>query len=326
MPNVTTIPTSGIGSWPGTDIDEAVRQVFDLVSVPYLPELPARGPGSDMVGRTLGLLEGLACELSPTGWRVAHRSGADQRRARARLRDDLDVLEERASGTLGSVKVAMCGWWTLAASVELNRGGRLLRDPGAVRDVVDIARGAAHHLRDEVQRRLPAAEVLLQLDEPALPAVLAGSVPNESGLGRLRAVEIETVSRSFVGLPEGTIVHSCAQDVPIAALRQAGIRQLAVDGGLVSVRGWDALAEHIDSGGTLWLGVVPTEEAAVPTVDALMTRALAWLRPLELGPRLTGRLILTPACGLAATSGRDAVLVSEALARAADLLAEELLR
>lgn len=52
---------SGVGSWPGLQITEAVRQVRDLLVVeqglPYLPELPARGPGADLVGRSAGLLD-----------------------------------------------------------------------------------------------------------------------------------------------------------------------------------------------------------------------------------------------------------------------------
>ena len=154
---MTSIPTSGVGSWPGTDIDEAVRQVFDLAAIPYLPELPARGPGSDMVGRALGLMDGLAFELSPHGWRAASRPSEHQRRARARLRDDLDVLAERAEGYAGPLKVAMCGWWTLCAVVELGRGGPILRDAGAVRDLIQSGRAAAEGLLADVRSLVPGA-------------------------------------------------------------------------------------------------------------------------------------------------------------------------
>lgn len=321
---VTAIPTSGVGSWPGTDIGEAVRQAFDLATIPYLPELPARGPGADLIGRTLGLLDGLAFDLSPTGWRVVDRPGAHQRRARARLRDDLDVLAERAESYEGRLKVAMCGWWTVATSVDLARGGRMLGDHGAVRDLVQAGRAAAVQLVAEVVRRVPGADVTLQIDEPGLPAALAGGVPTESGLSRIRPAEPETVSRSFAGLPGTTLVHSCARDVPVALLRGAGVANLSLDGGLVGAQGWDAVAEHLDAGGTLWLGLLPTTTPKVPSADGLVTRALGWLRPLELGPALVDRLVLTPACGLSGFSVRDAVRASETLNRAADLLTQEL--
>ena len=323
---MTSIPTSGVGSWPGRDIEEGVRQVLDLADIPYLPELPARGPGSDMVGRALGLFDGFGFELSPTGWRVADHPASHQRGARARLRDDLDVLEERAQGYDGRFKVALCGWWTILAAVDLQRGGKMLSDPGAVRDVVQAGRAAALDLVAEVSRRLPAADCILQIDEPGLAAVLAGGVPTESGISRYRAVEPEPVARSFQDLPARTVVHSCASQVPIGLLRGAGITQVSLDGGLVDTSGWDAIAEHIDAGATLWLGLLPTAQPAVPTADELVTRALTWLRPLELGPRLLNQLVLTPACGLAPFAAKDAVKASEVLRRAADLLAEAIVR
>ena len=57
-----------IGSMPGTSVVEAVRQVVDTCAggdgVPHLPELPARGPGADTVGRTTGLLASVAPDLA----------------------------------------------------------------------------------------------------------------------------------------------------------------------------------------------------------------------------------------------------------------------
>ena len=62
-----SICATGIGSWPGTSAREAVRTVRDLLAeaLPYLPELPARGVGADMIGRTGTMLEGLHLETQP---------------------------------------------------------------------------------------------------------------------------------------------------------------------------------------------------------------------------------------------------------------------
>lgn len=55
---------TGIGSLPGTDIVEAVKYVFgELPALPHLPELPARGPGADMIGRSAAFLTDLPVEL-----------------------------------------------------------------------------------------------------------------------------------------------------------------------------------------------------------------------------------------------------------------------
>ena len=87
---------TGIGSWPGTDIREAVVTVRDQLAtgLPYLPELPARGPGADMIGRAAGLLEGLSVDLQPSGWRITERPGRDAARTAAYWRQDLDELAE----------------------------------------------------------------------------------------------------------------------------------------------------------------------------------------------------------------------------------------
>ena len=90
-----------VGSMPGTSVREAVAMVVDTCAVdgvPHLPELPARGPGSDLVGRTTGLLASvapdLATETTPTGWRFADAPGRESRRARSWLGEDLDAWEE----------------------------------------------------------------------------------------------------------------------------------------------------------------------------------------------------------------------------------------
>mgnify|MGYP007121977724 CR=1 FL=1 len=91
-----------MGSWPGTDVRETLGVVRDLLAnpgdgaegLPYLPELPDRGPGADLVGRGLGMLVDLPVDLQPSGWRLTDRPGHDQNRTGAFLREDLDELAE----------------------------------------------------------------------------------------------------------------------------------------------------------------------------------------------------------------------------------------
>ncbi len=63
---------TGIGSLPGTDIAEATKLVLgELPTLPHLPELPARGPGADIIGRGAGFLVDIPVELYAGQWRVA---------------------------------------------------------------------------------------------------------------------------------------------------------------------------------------------------------------------------------------------------------------
>lgn len=218
---------TGVGSMPGGDAREAAKTVagsFD--DFPHLPELPARGPGADMIGRTIGLLVEMYAHVEPSGWRISDRPGRDTRRARSWLGEDLDALEEHTQGYEGPLKVQAVGPWTLAASLELRNGEASLGDPGAVRDLADsLAEGLRSHLAD-VRRRVPGARVVLQLDEPSLTAVLRGQIRTASGYRTHRAVDrqvVESTLRDVIGVSDEPVtIHSCAPDVPFALLRRAG--------------------------------------------------------------------------------------------------------
>ncbi|WP_203700675.1 methionine synthase [Asanoa iriomotensis] len=291
---------------PGTDIVEAQRMVLgELPDLPHLAELPARGPGSDIIGRTSALLVDLPVELYVGQWRIAARPGRDLRRALDLLERDLDQLTEQGDGYTGVIKVQAAGPWTLAANVDLPVGGRLLRDPGAVRDLAtSLAEGLRGHVED-VRRRLPGATVLLQVDEPSLPTVLAGRVPTESGFSAYRAVEESVATDTLrslvtaVGAP--VVFHCCAADVPVALLVSAGASALSLDLSLVTAL--DPLGEAIDAGVGLLAGVAATSGARAPRSGDLADRIRAVWNQLGFGRSLLAeQVVVTPTCGLAGAS------------------------
>ena len=305
-------------------IDDAVRQSTELWDLPYLPEIPARGPGAEMVGRALGLLE-IGMERGTSRWRVSASSGQEQRRAKAMLRDDLDVLAEVLDGYEGPLKVSLTGPYTLLALVDLPRGEPMVIDPGARRDLVQAHLAAVRELVARVRALVPGARPVLQLDEPALGGVAEGAIRSSSGLRQCPPVEPEEFGRAYgalASLDPGLVVHSCAP-APWRPLMDAGVHTFAVDAELPGEV--DLLAEHVDAGGDLWLGIVPTSSGAtVPTADQVVARTLDWLRPLELGDRLSGHLALTPACGLASFTPDAAVRVARTLREACGLVEERL--
>lgn len=307
------VMVTGLGSLPGTDFGWALGSTFEETpDLPYLPELPQRGPWAGMVGRSVGLLAGMGAEFSAGQWRLAANGGIDQRRARTVWRDDLDRLEEYAHGYTGPFKVAIAGPWTLAAAVFRPLGGLVLGDRGARRDLAGALAEGVGDLAREVSRRLPGARVLVQVDEPSLPRVLAGGIPTEGGFFRHRAVHrpeaAEELKRVVAeperrGLEVETLVHCCAPGLPVglvttAAPDGAGFGGLSLDQDVLSGDDWDALAAAVEAGARLYLGCHPTS-GPVLSPDALTRRALGVLQPLGLGPILAERLVLTPACGLA---------------------------
>lgn len=320
---------------PGTDALEAARTVIgELPQLPHLPELPDRGVGADMIGRTAALLVDLAVELVPSGYRVTARAGRDHRRGVDLLRTDLDALEEAvgsAGARPGVIKVQAAGPWTLAAAVELHSGHKVLTDRGALREfAASLAEGLRLHAT-EVSRRLGAPTVV-QLDEPGLPAVLAGSVPTPSGYGTVPAVPedkaVELLRSVLEALPAPRIVHCCAPRPPVVLLRQAGADALAVDAELLAGAPRatvDALGEAWDSGVSVLLGLVPAIEPAAPaggppTLASLARPALDLIDRLGFDRALLAECCVpTPSCGLAGASpgwARQALTLARELGQA----------
>ncbi len=310
---------TGVGSLPGTDPLEAMRLVFgELPDLPHLAELPARGPGAGLTGRTAALLVDLPVELTPTGWRFTARPGRDLRRSHGFLSADLDALEETAAGYTGPLKIQACGPWTLAATIELIRSqDPALADPGAVADLTaSLAEGLTAHVA-EVRRRVPGARVVVQLDEPALPAVIAGEVPTASGLNRLPvpdAASLETRLGSVISAAAAfTVVHCCALSVPFGMIKGAGADGAGCDLSKLARTEEDGLAQAVEAGLAIVAGVIPAAGVPEPPPAAGAARAVTslWQRmgwPAARDGAVPGdvaaQVVLAPACGMAgATPG-----------------------
>ncbi len=323
---------SGVGSWPGTDVLDTMRTTFGELPephVPYLPELPARGPGADMLGRAASLLVDLPVDLQPVGWRLVDRPGRDLARAQAWFRQDLDVLAEIADGYAGPLKLQAAGPWTLAAGLYLPRLERAVVDPGACRDLVgSLAEGLARHV-GEVRRLVPGAEVVVQLDEPSLPAVLTGALPTASGFGRLRAVEEPVVVDGLTAVLDAArgagavaaVVHCCADAPPVPVLARAGADALSLDLSRLGRQGWEDVAVAVEDGVALWAGAVPAA-GPLPSVTAAVDAVWGRWRALGLDATLLSAVVVTPACGLAAGTPADARARLARAVGAASALAE----
>ncbi len=322
---------TGVGSLPGTDPAEATRIVVgEVPDFPHLVELPNAGVGHDMIGRAAAHLAELHVEYSVSGWRFAARAGGDERRARAALTRDLDVLEEHTQGFAGPLKIQCAGPLTLASSVELHYGDKALADAGAVRDITAaLAEGLAAIVLD-VRRRVAGARLVVQLDEPLLPAVIEGSVPTASGFGTLPLVEetdavekLRVVGDAIVAAGAVPIAHCCATSVPIRVFRDAGMRAVSLDATLLSERDDDAIGEAVEAGVGLLLGLVPSTDVPLPRAQELAAPARKLWSRLGFAPELLARHVVTPTCGLAGASPSWPARAYRACAEAARVLAFE---
>jgi len=326
---------SGVGAWPGT----APRQAAEVVvgeladALAHIVELPARGVGADMLGRAGALLVDVAIDTVPRGYRIAARPGAVTRRAVSLLDEDMDALEEawETAGLRGAgrvVKVQAPGPITLAAGLELANGHRAITDSGAVRDLAaSLAEGVAAH-RAALARRLDTA-VVVQFDEPSLPAALAGELTGVTSLSPVVALD-EAVAGALLDTCVATagaevLVHSCAPGLPWNLLQRSTISAVSVDAGTLRAADLDGVAAFVESGRAVMLGVVAaTPPDKRPSAEEVAAAVVAVTDRLGFGrSALRDHIGVTPACGLAEATPQWARIAIGLARRAADAFAQD---
>lgn len=305
----------------------------ELHRLPHLVELPARGVGADLIGRAGALLVDIALDTVPRGYRIATGRRAATRRAVSLLDEDVDALEEawEKAGLRGAertVKVQAPGPVTLAAHLELPNGHRAITDAGAVRDLAaSLAEGVSAH-RTEVSRRLQTP-VVVQFDEPSLPAALAGRLSGVTSLAPVHPLDEAVVGGLLDDCAEtvggDVALHSCAEGLPWPLLQRSSVAAVAVDIATLTAADLDGIGEFLESGRTVLLGAVPSTELATrPTTEhvaasvASVTDRLGFPRAV-----LRERIGVTPACGLAGATPAWARAAIEVSQRAADALAQD---
>ena len=328
---------TGAGPWPGTDGLEAQTVILGelgappqgVTGMPFEVVLAQRGPWSDLVGRATATLVDLPAELGPHGWRLAGRPGGDLARARALLRDGLDALAVAAHGWSGPLVVPVTGPVTLAATLDLARGERVLSDPGALRDLADsLAAGLAEHLA-AVVRAVPGAQPTVLLHEPLLAAAIEAEVPTFSGRATLRALSVQLAGERIAAVGAavraagavGVTVHTGRSLVGLPAATASGADGVAVEIGSVQEAGWELLAGAVEAGTSLWAELAPAPHVSRSGPDVAAhagTLLVPWSRVGLVAADLD-RVVLV------AAGGNDPAGVRTNLAdtvRAAELVAE----
>ena len=325
---------TGIGSWPGTSPRQAAEIVVgELHALPHLVELPDRGVGADIIGRTGALLVDIGIDTVPRGYRLAAGRSTVLRRAVSLLNEDLDALEEawENAGLRGggrTVKIQSAGPITLAAELELPGGHRAITDAGAVRDLAaSLAEGMAQH-RAEVARRLDSA-VVVQFDEPLLPAALEGRLSGVTSLTPVHPVDgpvaIELIDDCIATVGGEVVLHSCAASLPWKLLQRSALHAVSVDVATLVADDLDGIGELVESERAVLLGVVPsTAPTARPSFEEVAKAAVAVTDRLGFSRSvLRERIGVTPDCGLAGATAEWARIAIGLAQKVADAFAED---
>ena len=326
------VTATALGAWPGEDPLEAARIIRGELGGPHLPflaELPDRGVGSDALGRTASLLEELAVDVQPYGWRLVDRPGKDFRRAASALATDINVLADVAGAedvSAAELKVQLVGPLSLAAGLHLHNGERALIDYGARRDLAaSLAAGVGRYL-SRVSAAVPVARLVVQLDEPDIAAVLAGTIPTSSGYRTLRAVAGSEARESWRVVIDALRSAGAAEvvlsvpeiEAPFEQIMAAGADGVAVPLKALTSRQWEQLAGAVEAGKHLWLGALEVTNDPLPGVAGCVESVWRPWRQLGLPASSLSSLRVTPGPGLETRTPAQATAVLGRITQVAD--------
>jgi hypothetical protein len=311
---------------------EAARIIRGELGSPHLPflaELPDRGVGSDALGRTAALLVEMAVDVQPYGWRLVDRPGKDFRRAASALSTDINVLADVAGAEdtpAAEIKLQLVGPLSIAAGLHLHNGERALIDYGARRDIAaSLAAGVGGYL-SRISSAVPGARLVVQLDEPEIAAVLAGSIPTSSGYRTLRAVGGQEVTESWQVVIDALRAAGAAEivvsvpeiEAPIDRIIAAGADGVAVPLKALTTRQWEQLAAAVEAGKRIWAGTLDAGRGTLPKVADVVESVWRPWHQLGLPASSLGSIRVTPSAGLAGHTPSTATAVLGRLTQVAD--------
>ena len=230
------------------------------------------------------------------------------------LRAFLTAVADR----VGPLKVSTTGPITLG--LALHAAG--IDADLAFRIAGRVVRRRSAALMDHVLRRVPQAQLVLFLDEPAMGSLAEPGFPIAPSDG----VDLVSGALAVVEATAVTGLHCCTS-ADYRLLLSAGPRVLSVPVREEITAHAGLFGDFLERGGWMAWGAVPTDGPVGTTVDRLWRRLAVLGRALVedgLDPELLiSQAIITPTCGLAQHGVTQAELVMELTAAVADRLQQQ---
>ncbi len=309
--------TTGIGSLPFIEPEEAVRFSINACSIPFWPQLPRRSFLEQMIPQFAEDMPGLRIDPSREVIYIDTEDTESLNRFYERLEgEEVFLLSESVAPGLyiflktarqrgfRVVKGQCTGPLTFTLGLKDSSGNPIYANE-ELRELslLLLQRKVSWQIR---QLREVAEEVLIFIDEPVLTAVGSSAYLGvaEAEVLRMISAIVEAVKS------EGGIagVHCCGK-ADWTLLIRTGVDIINFDSyyyfdSIVAAR--EALKEFLETGGYLAWGMVPTtEDIGSVEFDDLFNRfkeALSELGRFIPDELLYSRSILTPSCG---AGGRD---------------------
>jgi methionine synthase II (cobalamin-independent) len=327
--------TTGIGSLPHTDPEEAVNLILPAFDIPFWPQLPKLSFRELMIPQ---YSEGLPfIRLDETRKSVYIERGGDELERFYESYDDstkIAVSESFAAGLHAFLRLTkgrrfdflkghVTGPLTFTLGLT-DRAGRPAYYDEELREVYLMGLKAKTRWQVDALRSR-ADKLVIFIDEP-----IASALGGTSYMGVRREEAVRLVSEAAAEIKRcGALsgIHCCGRaEWPL--LMESGTDILSFDAyefgdtlGLYPTE----LRAYLEAGGTLAWGIVPTTEA-VKTATEASIREVFLKRMEALSSRvpetlLKERIILTPSCGTGSLSKEQAARVFQLLAGVKESLA-----
>jgi len=315
--------STGIGHLPHYDPGDAVEFVLrHSPQLPSAPALPARSRREGMIAQAAAGIAGVTVDdlgtlhidhgaLDPDAPLVDTEFRGD---AFVGLRAFLTAVADR----VGPLKVSTTGPVTL---------GLALHQAGIDRDLAfriagTVVRRRSEALMAHVLRRVPQAQLVLFLDEPAMGSLSEPGFP----IAPTDGVDLVSGALAVVEAIAVTGLHCCTT-ADYRLLMSVGPRILSVPVRAEVAAHAGLFGDFLERGGWMAWGAVPTDGPVGTTVDRLWRRLAVLGRGLVedgLDPQLLlAHSIITPTCGLAQHGVTQAELVMELTSAVADRLQQQ---
>ncbi|HEX8947339.1 MAG TPA: hypothetical protein VF790_00170 [Dissulfurispiraceae bacterium] len=327
--------TTGIGSLPHTDAEDACELVLRTFDIPFWPQLPKASFRESMVPQYSEGLPYLRVNETEESVRI--------------IRDDSDELERFYEACPDSCRIAISKDYAkgLHAFLEKIKGRRFAAIKGHVTGPVTFALGLKDHYGrsvwfDEELREIAsmllkakmrwqldllkphADKVIIFIDEPILSALGSSAYLGVDNGEVLRLLKEMSAVVEEAGGASG--IHCCGRaDWPL--VMQSGMSVLNFD----AFEYFDTLAIYheeirafLQRGGYLAWGVVPTSDV-INSVDeakltALMRENLDKLHKHLPSDLVDSRILLTPSCGTGSRSIEEATRIFQFIMRLKEAL------
>jgi len=312
----TPFLTTGIGSLPHTNPDDACRLVLETFDIPFWPQLPRLSFRESMVPQFSEGMPSLRIdEQRETVW--IERSEDGLKRFYESYSDgmELAVSEDYAKGLhafiraisgrhFGFLKGHVTGPLTFTLGLK-DSDGRLVYFDEELRELALIVLKAKIKWQIGILKR-NAEKVILFLDEPILSALgsssYIGVAPEEAQ--RLLTETTDAVKESG-GIPG---IHCCSKaDWPLVINSGAGIVSFDAYDYVESLALYPAeFTGFLRGGGYLAWGIVPTTESInqedAGSIRSRFDEGLHRLSKSIPGDLLRSQILLTPSCGTGSRS------------------------